>query len=314
MGKLDDLLLEIISDILSRLLAESVLECKLVSKSWKDLVSHRSFSQLHLNRLNIDDSGKLGFIFTTNTMHYTMYDEISGTCIRTARDNFRTPAIISGYYAVAFCNGLVCFDAAYGDDWKYFQPSFILNPITREYVMLPRIEIKVQVMCGFGCIPSTNVYKVIRMYELADKHVQVEVYTFGSGNGWRDVGQIDYPFGRNRLPGVFVDGAVYWFLPGQSSIAAFNLADERFSQVPSPPFLFYYYSLHLGVLGDFLCATYPIYGLSSCSFDVWVLKKNNENHGMSWIKQFNLVGYEPFTFTKSGGVICCGAGRTNLYR
>ncbi|KAI3923323.1 hypothetical protein MKW98_026916 [Papaver atlanticum] len=54
---------EILSDILNRLPTESVLECKLVCKIWKNLIQHSSFPQMHLARLNHPDSidSEVGF-------------------------------------------------------------------------------------------------------------------------------------------------------------------------------------------------------------------------------------------------------------
>ncbi|XP_026436036.1 putative F-box protein At3g17400 [Papaver somniferum] len=43
---------EITQDILTRLPTESVLDCKLVCKPWRDLIRLPSFSRLHLTHLN----------------------------------------------------------------------------------------------------------------------------------------------------------------------------------------------------------------------------------------------------------------------
>ncbi|XP_026407136.1 uncharacterized protein LOC113302449 [Papaver somniferum] len=50
---------DIMLDILTRLPTESILESKLVSKTWRDVVRHPFFSQKHSNRLlsAADDSG-----------------------------------------------------------------------------------------------------------------------------------------------------------------------------------------------------------------------------------------------------------------
>ncbi|XP_026423547.1 uncharacterized protein LOC113319518 [Papaver somniferum] len=46
---------------------------------------------------------------------------------------------------------------------------------------------------GFGCVVSTNEYKVVRMYESGgDSNVGIiQVYTLGSGIGWRNAGTLD---------------------------------------------------------------------------------------------------------------------------
>ncbi|XP_026420275.1 F-box protein At2g23160-like [Papaver somniferum] len=63
MGNFNMLPSEIMLEILSRVPAEYVVDCKCVSKPWRNLLQHPSFSQLHLNNLNgrssVHDSGDL---------------------------------------------------------------------------------------------------------------------------------------------------------------------------------------------------------------------------------------------------------------
>ncbi|RZC63762.1 hypothetical protein C5167_025509 [Papaver somniferum] len=52
MGNLNILPSEILTDTLIRLPTESVLECELVCKRWRNLVRHPSFSHRHLTHLS----------------------------------------------------------------------------------------------------------------------------------------------------------------------------------------------------------------------------------------------------------------------
>lgn len=55
---------EIILDILSRLPSEAVLQCKLVCKSWRNLLrSCKHFPYMHLQQQHLDDS-KVSYILT----------------------------------------------------------------------------------------------------------------------------------------------------------------------------------------------------------------------------------------------------------
>ncbi|XP_026411091.1 F-box protein At3g07870-like [Papaver somniferum] len=225
-----ELPLDIMFDIFSRLPIEKVLESKLVSKNWRDVVLHPSFSQKHLNRLrSSEDSGNLGFLFTDYTnsdskeFYYVEYDENNETPIISNR-RINIPTELKSYTVVGSYNGLICI---------YELSSIIIcNPITREYVYLPRLNCYFFLRCGFGYLVSTNEYKVVRVYELPGEpsSVQVEVYTLGSGNGWRNVGKLNSEYGLLcDQVGVFLNGALHWAVSGKRIIVAFDLADETFS-------------------------------------------------------------------------------------
>ncbi|XP_026398416.1 F-box protein At3g07870-like [Papaver somniferum] len=168
MGNFNMLPKEIMLEIFSRVPAESVLECKSVSKSWRNLLQHPSFPQMHLNHLNdfdaAHDSGNLSLIFYTKWLdkepfYYTEYDENLNRFTRTTRINVRPP--FEYYDILHSCNGLVCFSAYLGNCHN-MQPAYICNPITREYTVIPKFEGK-EFLAGFGYSPSTNEYKVVRI-------------------------------------------------------------------------------------------------------------------------------------------------------
>ncbi|XP_026405615.1 F-box/LRR-repeat protein At2g43260-like [Papaver somniferum] len=167
-----------------------------------------------------------------------------------------------------------------------------------------------RILAGFGYCPSTNNYKVVRI----NKRI-AEVFTLGSGIGWRNAGNMDYDvpaWFQNR--GVYVDGAIYW-MDKQGTILSLDLADEEFHELSTLPCLpragfIPSFTISLQVLGDFLCAFYH----SGESWKIWSLKNNKNHQHVIWSEEFsyvNDVNIQPIIFTKSGGILCYDK---NVYR
>ncbi|OVA14609.1 F-box domain [Macleaya cordata] len=276
---------EITRDTLSRLPFESVLECKLVCKTWRNLIYNPYFFHLHLRRLYDHNSvaGKVGLLFITKKkkeskkLYYGEYVENDDdSCKKLPRINLQLPVDMA--CIVGSCNGLICISITHGvtiDD-----PVYICNPITRECVNLPRFKVNTiaegRMLSGFGYYhSSTNEYKVVRIfYSFKQPSIgRIQVYTLGGGSGWRDVGEITYPLEPTSRPspGTLANGALHW-VDYFGNIFAFDLADEVFRLLPPPPCFrpgdYNYFQLK--VLGGWLCV---FYHNGDGSLDVWSLKK-----------------------------------------
>lgn len=148
---------------------------------------------------------------------------------------------------VGSVNGLICLrEFGCGSDNTY-----ILNPITREYMMLPRHHFfidfsgTVMVVYGFGVGSLTGEYKVIRTMlmhippntESSRPNIsQAEVYTLGTGQ-WRSLGHV--PFWLEGYVGPFLNGCVHWVVRDPDSpekLCTFDVDKETFQLFPSPPF------------------------------------------------------------------------------
>ncbi|XP_026398061.1 uncharacterized protein LOC113293734 [Papaver somniferum] len=231
---------EIMFNILTRLTTESVLECKLVWKSWKRLIHHPSFAQLHLTHLNLPPNSSSG-----------------------------------------------CVEA-----W------------------------------GFGYLPSTSEYKVVQIYGF--NSLEVEVYTVGSGNGWRNVGKFDFtfhPYYDNV--GVFANGALHWRNRGDSGkVVVFDLADAKFLEHISPPPMLPDVDDDIDEFAIGVCNGILFYGVDQTTeegerlLDVWLLNKKEQGGQLSfgWSKEFSLSHREPFTFTNRGHSLFYDQGRLKYYR
>ncbi|OUZ99214.1 F-box domain [Macleaya cordata] len=258
------------------------------------------------------------------------------------RRNIGDAVDMSHHSIVGSCNGLICFSVSHNsrtnNTFVGNDPIYICNPITGEEVNLPTFINNnnngrfhwIRMASGFGYLPSMNTYKVVRISYHSDlrfgKVGQVEVYTLGSGSGWRNKGEISYLLLHDADPslGVLVDGALHWLDYKKLKIVAFNLEDEEFFEVPSPPCfqpadrLSFF---HLQVLGGCLCVVHKKRGIR---IDVWSLKKKkkkkkNSSYGTkeqdyecywSWRREFRVgwgrkysVKYEPFALTESGEVL-----------
>ncbi|XP_026458652.1 putative F-box protein At1g26515 [Papaver somniferum] len=141
---------------------------------------------------------------------------------------------------VGSCNGLVCL--------LYSQiRGGICNPGTGEFLSLPGLReprFAGWTQVGFGYLPSTKEYKVVRYSNNllnGDGEAQghVDVYTLGSQSGWR--GQENIPY-RFYSSGLFANGAIHWIRKtGRGrhlvyKIVAYDLPDEKFKYVSSLPF------------------------------------------------------------------------------
>ncbi|XP_026457628.1 F-box protein At5g18160-like [Papaver somniferum] len=232
---------EITLDILARLPTEAVLECKLVSKTWNNLVSHPSFSRIHFhhNPPSTAESGKLSVLALTGDakFHYFDYTENHGSTpiVRIRRMNLPSPW--ESVRFVSSCNGLLCLS----ESPRSQVTIVICNPITREHVRLPQIKFDCDIddvygTSGFGYVSSTNEYKVVVI--VSTTVVEVHIYTLGSVNGWRKLENL-YEYLLDCIfhwdQGVFADGALYWKDIEPEMITAFELAEKEFDELLPPP-------------------------------------------------------------------------------
>ncbi|OVA16715.1 F-box domain [Macleaya cordata] len=315
--------LDITSEILSRVPAESVLQCKLVCKTWRNLLRHikvgllfsigfvEACSQIRLNDRKIElYYGEYDEINIDDDQQYSFKSLITRINHPPLENRFDTDIIVGS------CNGLACFAIPH---WGVEDPVYICNPFTKEYIYLPNsINPQGLIVCGFGYRFSTDEYKVVRIYYHPDDYEQsvghVEVYTLGSAIGWRNKGEIPYSISVSSS-GILANGALHWLDYKEWKIVAFDLADEEFRLLPSPPcfrfgnFTTFY---QLQVLGGCLCVVHHERGER---LDIWSLKKKKvkeqEKQSWSWSREFSITwkcldkdgDYEPFALTKTNEVL-----------
>ncbi|XP_026431211.1 F-box protein At3g07870-like [Papaver somniferum] len=194
-------------------------------------------------------------------------------------------------HLVGSCNGLVC---AFQHHHLVIDPIYICNPLTREYVYLPQLVVNEedlvdpeffrieggvvsmvnQTACGFGYVSSTNEYKVVRIHYVDYEEGIVEVYTLGSGFGWRAIGEIPYRLDMSwDGKGICVKDAIYWTT--YNKVVKFDLAKEEFRLLPAPPCMQNLQNedkCGLVALGRQLC-----YYMDKLRIEIWSLMESNDS-------------------------------------
>ncbi|XP_052194551.1 F-box protein CPR1-like [Diospyros lotus] len=304
---------EIVAEILSRLPVSSLCRFRCVSKSWRSLISEPNFIRLHLNHN------------TTTTDHHRLI--LISDFYKLYSVDLHSPEFTQDSIAIYLkfppdrnpnrfgqicgsCDGLLLM--------RDYISYFLLNPSTRESKEVPNSPFSVKSgysfnLNGFGHDSSKDDYKVVRISHCdcaADCAENiVSVFSLRT-NTWRRIEDSPYDHSfHERLPGVFVSGAVHWLActTGVGSndstvIASLDLAKEKFQSVPCPGSAGDILIEELGVLGGCLCALGFCH--SGCQ-DVWVMKKYGVRD--SWTKftinYGNFPFWNPLCFSRTGQVL-----------
>ncbi|RYR01552.1 hypothetical protein Ahy_B06g080444 [Arachis hypogaea] len=142
------------------------------------------------------------------------------------------------YVDVLSCNGLFYLSGA-----KYRNISLVCNPITGEFIKLPKnpsiLKLCKKICWGFGFHPKTNQYKVMRIHIFEHDHsMVVEMHTVGTST-WINI-EVDYPKYLINLYNycTYLNGALHWTgkdVDENVSIWAFNFDTERFQSFSIAP-------------------------------------------------------------------------------
>ncbi|KAM3283339.1 hypothetical protein P3S67_026984 [Capsicum chacoense] len=297
----------IMVEILSKLPIESMLSSRQVCKLWYNLFSYPLF--------------------------LTMYKSISPPpCILFSRDHdisqllglekrcddyssrFRNrPILLSCPELIGSCNGFI---GLMTNIYDINTSVYISNLLLGEYfkLKLPELEKSVRrVVYRFCFSEVSGKYKLVRSVTrrfMDHREVsELEVYTLGVDEKWRNFGQVPYPVWQD-FGQVCVNGALHWMDPvDKDSIYSVDIETEKLKSVPGPPglvFPFKYLAqaesqrstcapscLTLVELGNCLCLTDDsgsIYGY----IDIWWMKE----YGIaeSWTKVHILTCLGPAGF------------------
>ncbi|KAJ9552138.1 hypothetical protein OSB04_016183 [Centaurea solstitialis] len=318
---MEDLPVELMIDILSRLPVRTIIHCKLVCKKWRNLVSDSSFVNLHLfrsshatgliihqNVIYLRDSGFLKWVEIEDKAdhHHLHHEKII--------DLNTIPVFQNSHISqMGSVNGLIClWQSSPGHDNTY-----ICNPITREILILPtppqyHDHCSIEFAYGFGVSSLTGVYKVVRTLNRkiplnGNKFKMVseaEVYTLGTGQ-WRTLGGVPRWLYESDV-GAVLNDRCHWILydyeDATERICTFDLNTETFQLFPSPPFdateEVVDHVQSLAVLKGCLC----ISNGNHAQFTIWVMKEYGIKK--SWHKEtvvtkeaFNPSRQQPYWYT-----------------
>ncbi|GJR88483.1 putative F-box domain-containing protein [Tanacetum coccineum] len=263
--------LDVVEDILSRLLVKDLLLCKSVCKSWYSMISSPSFVETHRNFMCDKED--------INTRRIAMFPREWGY------ESSRPPKW--GSYHLwdigGSSHGLVCM---YTEDVNRI---IVTNPLTGEFRELanppdlPGPRHPYWRCMGFGYDSSTDDYKVVRA--ICDGDITLVHMLSLKSNIWKLFGQIKYrPCFK---PGILLNGALHWFWFDANDtndekilIVSFDLAKEEFREIPQPDDSRYVYNdnYSLGLIEGSLCIFIDEdrYDVINCC-KIWVMKNYNGN-------------------------------------
>lgn len=287
----------IMLEILARLPAKTIIQCKCVCKSWLEMINEPHFVALHFSLskpgLIVHQSEMFKNFFRLVHLEdsYDRHDLPHNTMLRFNLSKLSTFPDASIVVDGSVDGFLLLRDINYKHETMY-----ICNPLTREYFTLPKPQGIVRypsvVTHGFGVTSMSGEYKVVRIFHERVLHPRTgscvrvpysdcQVYTLGTGV-WRSIGGAPFAY-DSRLIGLFFRGNIHWLiqdLEGYDLISCFDLENEAFKPFP-PPFPGRKLLGSLGVLRDCLCLCD---NTSHFEIEIWVMKEYGVEK--SWAKEF----------------------------
>ncbi|KAI3464424.1 hypothetical protein Pfo_021087 [Paulownia fortunei] len=287
---------QVMVEILARLPAKTIIQCKCVCKTWHELITDPHFVALHfsLSRpalvVHHSEMFKNFFRLVDFEDAYDHHGLPHDTMIK-----FNLSTLSSFPDASIVVDGSVDGFLFLRDINYKHETLYICNPLTHEYFTLPRPDGIVRypsvVTHGFGVTRISGEYKVVRIFHerelnprngscLRVPYSECQVYTLGT-EAWRSIGEAPFAY-DSRLIGLFFQGNLHWLiqdLEGYELISCFDLENELFQPLP-PPFPGRKLLGSLGVLDGCLCLCD---NTSHFEIDIWVMKEYGVEK--SWAKE-----------------------------
>jgi len=290
-----DLFSDLFTEILSLLPVQTLLRFRSISKSLKSLIDSHNFTNLHLkNSLNFN------LVLCRNSKFYQIdFPNLTTTfSLNHPLTRYKSHIAIHGS-----CNGILCISDRYYD-------ISLWNPNIGKHRAIPNLPISHHSESGtiHVCVhglafdPYTDNYKLLRIdctvrLRHLTFHSQVRLFNLKT-NSWKVLPNMPYAILSHQTKAVFIENSLHWsvipkldkHLP--SLIAAFNLTQEIFNEVPLPEIPVTTnerYSIDVSLLGECLCmiVSYQTLNYETTKVDVWLMKE----YGLkdSWCKLFTLV-------------------------
>ncbi|CAL5428029.1 unnamed protein product [Camellia sinensis] len=291
---MDELPLDIVFDIFSRIPIKSLLQSRSVSKLWCHIIDDPFLANMHLTK-TIEEPIMLLLSYPTlkrKNMSFHLVRESNRTL--KAIENPIAKLDFNECSLEGSCHGLLSFS------YNKKQCFVLFNPLRNKFLELPLPTTTLQavpgvVSCGLGFDSSTRAYKLVRVvYQELDLKVlsRVELYSLGMSE-WKEIVEVPpYPM---QGKAVFAHGFLHWLVSpffthenSESMIVSFNIENEKFHMTPHPNFhskdldLFQLLDLN-GNLGmvDRSCHT---------KIDIWVLKGWEKKE---WVKEYRIDIHAP---------------------
>jgi len=314
----DQISVDLIVNIMSKLPVKSIAQCRCVSKLWSSIIRRPNYNMLFPAKspaaprfLFIVANGLYGPNFFISSSPQPQYPDKHSSLEAT----LHISSIATDYCQICPpVNGLVC-RYMYGKDFIYVVVS---NPITGENVTTPKVTTKgypSKEKIYFGYDPVEEQFKVLFMtWLLSSGSHEYQVLTLGTRNlSWRRIqcSTLHYP---HEDDGICINGILYYqaIIGQKRSIVCFDVWSEKFSfvnidqylatKILEPLILIIYKGGKLGAINCHIRSNF---------FVLWVLE-NAEEH--KWSKTFYKMPERPSRIDSvfSAGMI--GTGEVVLYR
>jgi F-box interacting protein len=214
---------DVIVNILSRLPAEYVMQCRRVCKKWRALTSSPYFVELHIKRgamatpfslfMNWRDRYNCCTPKNLKFLNFLYEDHGKGEILRKVRSQkFWNEMAKFEPTLLGSCDGLLLFVARYIDacpssrDYK----AFVLNPVTQELVVL-HFPFPIEGTNGIYRDPSTHEYKVVFTDSWCHS-ISFYIYSLKSMQYKWIMHTEDYVVHVNNPCAISMNGSLHWLV------------------------------------------------------------------------------------------------------
>ncbi|KAL2921859.1 hypothetical protein RDABS01_013350 [Bienertia sinuspersici] len=294
---------ELILEILYRVPVKSLGRCKLVCKSWFNLISDPEFAIAHLEFSSNNTQPSTIVIQKHNITSSLKFDD--STCIAegVTLAPFEHQFLHDNVFDCRYCfiigssDGLICVYVKEMDDRRRGRDSLYLwNPCTTE-----DSEISLPIKGGsfyvhidsswFGCVPSSDDYIILLLYTVYKPSYNMCMFLYSLRyDRWRDICVSDeYLDLITGAESVFFNEALH-YLVCRNWMVKFDLVTETFKRIPfsiKADLVPQYNEMVLGVIGEYDCLCVMFVNRSEeWMFELWTL----EEYGKwdSWEKLYRI--------------------------
>ncbi|XP_010419336.1 PREDICTED: F-box protein DOR-like [Camelina sativa] len=285
---------DVFTEIISRLPAKSIPNCRRVSKSWAATLRSSDFDELFLTKSPNQPLILFAFMIESRLPFFTSPQDHEDSSLEATLH--RTYLQIDRFSKITPpARGLLCIE----DKRRML---VICNPITGESVILPKPESNLMWSRSvLGYEPVEKQFKVFCTtwsphHPLNTTHGEHYVLTLGSKTNWRMV-ESWKPFRPVFDGGICINGVLYYVgklncYPEDVVIVCFDVRFEKLSFINKPKGMrqIQFDSRlvnHKGRLGVIQCSnSRKITGSTTKSFDLWILE-DAKKHG--WTKRIYVL-------------------------
>ncbi|KAI9112475.1 hypothetical protein K1719_016398 [Acacia pycnantha] len=317
-----DLPQDIKVEILLKHPSKSLMRCKSLNKSTYALITSHTFIKKHF-QLSESQPGMLVFHCPTPTSFSATFLSDAEFPATLLSDNIAQPVtdlelplpsnkILSEIIPYGPFNGIFCLNHTYLDNVDELR---LWNPATREVKVLPSHHHQLSLIDdfsihGFGIVPGTNDYKVVRILTVMDfnledcKPFKAEVYSL-STNSWRMIDATESVYSL-VCPEFcsYLNGIYHWLTLGFSdeAIICFDMSNDVFWQMKLPKnsdenSAHQLIECNVVVIHDSIAYVkeYNLYFSMDIQIDIWVM--NEYGVEASWNKRYVIgPGLGPWMF------------------